>query len=415
MRPSRPAEQFVHEVLPSGVEFAVDVLPARGTVALSFRVLCGLADEPEELTGLSGIVERTLSKGTTKYDGQALASAFDAIGAQWGSASGRQSTLVRVLCLPEFLERAVELVAELIVRPTFPDEACRVAVELALEERRQLDDDPQSLLQIALQRLALGPRFGRHGGGELDTLPRITPDHVRAHWQRCFHSGGLQVAAAGPVQVERLRRQLEREFAGFGSSIARGREAADFAFTPGRAHRHKDLTQEYIGLSLEGAPKGDVRFPAEVVMLTVLSGGTSGRLFTEVREKQGLVYWVAAWHEQPRGRGLISMGASATPERCDKAYETLLRELQRISEDLSEDEVARARHQIAAHSDTEDDLTRARAGGLSDDLFHFSRPIGQRAKLDAIAAVTTADVKAYALSLQRERVCVATLGPCELG
>lgn len=405
---------FSHGFLDSGVELAVEPLPERQTVALSFRVLTGSVDDPLELTGLAGIVERTLSKGTARYDGRALADAFDTCGAQWGTACGRQSTLLRVLCLPEFVLDVIELAAELLARPTFPDDACEVAVRLAQEELEHLDDDPQELLRIDMQRLTLGPVLGRHGGGERDTLPRITPSAVRSHWRKFFSAGRLQVSAAGPVEFEPLSARIDAAFRGFGDASRAGRDNADFRFVPARNHRERDLKQQYIGLALAGAARGDVDFATEQVLIGVLSGGMSGRLFTEVREKQGLVYWVGAWHEQPRGAGLIHLGASTTPERCHQTYETLLRELERLGEDLAEDEVRRARDGLIAHCETEDDLTRARAAGLSDDLFHFSRPIGLQAKLDAIRAVTREAVEAYARRLRRDVVCVATVGPRRL-
>lgn len=406
-----PAESFVHEMLDSGVEFAVDPLAQRHTVALAFRVLTGAADDPPELTGIGAIVERTLSKGTRKYSGQALADAFDAVGAQWSSGCGRQSTVVRVLCLPEFALDCVDLVAEMICRPAFPADACRVAVELAIEERKHLDDEPQALLSVAMQKLAFGPVFGRHSGGEMDSLPRITRDAIRDHWRAGFAAGRMQVCGAGPIDADALRRRVDRAFAGFGSSERSGRRTVDYLPDAAREHRTKDLKQQYIGISLPGATKDDPRFAIEQVALGVLSGGMSARLFTEVREKQGLVYWVGAWHEQARGRGVIHLGASTTPERCRKTYDTLLRELHRLADDLTDEEVTRARNGLLAHMETEDDLTRARASNLSDDLFHFGRPVGASAKADAIRRVGVSDVEDYVRGLPRDRVCVATVGP----
>lgn len=405
---------YVHRVLPGGIEFALDHLPYRQTVALNFRVLAGVADDPAELTGIGGIVERTLAKATRKYTGQQLADEFDARGAQWSSACGRQSTLIRVVCLPEFTLDVVDLVAEMIVGPKFEKEACEVAVKLATEELVHLDDDPQSLLQLAMQQAAFGPRFGRNAGGDADSLPRITPARVRAHWRETFHSGRMQVAGAGPVEADALAERIAARFNGLGSAELTGREMCDYPFTPARLHREKDLKQQYIGISLAGAAKGSPDFAVEQVLLGVLSGGMGARLFTEVREKQGLVYWVGAWHDQPRGAGVIHLGASTTPERCRKTYDTLLRELERVSEDLTEEECARARNQIVAHANTEDDLTRARAGGLSDDLFHFGRPIGTQDKLDAILAVGLRDVEGYASRLRRDALCVCTVGPAAL-
>jgi len=407
-------EQYFHVMLDSGVEFAADVLPQRQTVALCFRMLVGVADDPPELTGVGAIVENTLSKGTRRYDGRALADAFDRLGASWGSVCGRQSTLVRVICLPEFVGPVVELVTEMLRYPTFPDDACRVAVELAQQELRHLEDEPQELLRMITQQITLGPVLGRHVGGTPESLARLTPELVRRHWQETYHAGRLQVAAAGPVDARRLARQIDACFAGFGSSVPQGRQVADFEFTPTRVHRHKQLEQQYMGITLPGLPRGHEDFPTEQVLLGVLSGGMSGRLFTEVREKQGLVYWVGAWHEQPRGKGVIHLGASTTPDRCHRTLETLLGELRRVGADLSAAETTRARDGLIAQYETEDDLTRARAGSLSDDLFHFGRPIGRNAKLEALRQVTVERVRAYAQRLPLDRLCVATLGPREV-
>lgn len=405
------ADHYPHRLLDCGVELAVDPLPQRHTVALCFRMLVGVADDPPDLTGIGSIVEHTLSKGTRRYDGRELADAFDRLGAQWTTVSGRQSMLVRVLCLPEYVAEVGELVAELLRYPTFPDDACRVAVELAQQDLRQMEDEPHELLRVLLQRLTLGPVLGRHVDGTLESLSHITPPRVRDHWRTMYHAGRLQVAVAGPVAPEKVARQVNACFAGFGSPEPRGRAAADFEFQPAREHRSKELEQQYIGITLPGLPRHDPHFPTEQVLLAVLAGGMSGRLFTEVREKQGLVYWVGAWHEQPRGKGILHLGASTTPERCHRTLETLLAELRRLGVDLTATETLRARDGLIAQYETEDDLTRARASGLSDDLFHFGRPIGREAKLAALRAVTLDDVRAYAGRLPLDRLCVATLGP----
>ena len=302
--------------------------------------------------------------------------------------AGRQSALVRVICLPEFALDVIDLVAEMVRHPTFPNDACRVAVELAQQELKNLEDEPQELLRILIQRLTLGPVLGRYPGGDPETLARINPELVREHWQKCYRAGRMQVAVAGPVDSAALTERIEAQFAGFGNSSRGGREAVDLTFEPGRVHRHKDTEQQYIAITLPGVPRDHEDFAVERVLLHVLAGGMSGRLFTEVREKQGLVYWVGAWHEQPRGSGVIHLGASTTPDRCKRTFETLNRELARIAEDLTEAEVDRARNGLIARHETEDDLTRARAADLSNDLFFFSRPIGLGPKLDAIRAVT---------------------------
>lgn len=400
--------------LDNGVELATDPLPGRNTVAMHVRVLAGVSDEAPEWNGVAALTEDVLPKGTDRYSGRQLADAFDRLGIKWGGNTGRQSTLFRIVCLPEFTLEALDLVAELLVHPTFPEESVKVAVELAQQDLRSLEDDPDSILRMGLQRIAYGPVFGSWPGGTDESLRRIQRDHLVDYWRSFYCAGRLQIAAAGPVHIDALALSIEKLFRGFGSAARAGRDAANYEFTPARFHRPKELEQEYIGIALPGLPRGSEQFAAEQVLLGVLSGGMGARLFTEVREKHGLVYWVGAWHEQPRGKGMLHLGASTTPARCQQTYDTLLRELRRISEDLSEQEVARARDGIISQALTEDDLTRARAASLSDDLFHFGKPVGPGPKLQAIADVTTQQVRDYAAALPTEQVCLATVGTVAL-
>src|SRR5262249_48814321 len=155
-------------------------------------------------------------------------------------------------------------------------------VKLALEELTHMEDDPQALLSVAMQRAAMGPVYGRHPGGEAESLPRITRQQVRDQWQGLYHAGRIQIVIAGPVDADALADRIDGCFAGRGRRERSGREPAAFTFTPTRVYREKDLKQQYIGISLAAAAKDSPDFPIEQVLLGVLSGGMSARLFTEV-------------------------------------------------------------------------------------------------------------------------------------
>lgn len=404
---------YHHVRRPNGVEVAVDSLPRRETACLVLRMRTGLADEPRELAGVNQIVERTLSKGTRQFDGRGLADAFDAIGADFSTYTGRQSVILRIICLPEFVSRSIELAAEMFCHPTFPDEACRVAVDLSRQELKSSEDDPGEVNRRAIQRLTLGDVYGREPTGELATLDRITPEDVRAHWRKQFRASRLQVCVAGPVDPQSVCQSVDRFFAKFGDPAIEPPGPVQIDFSPRRQHQHKDLQQQQIAITLRGSPRDDPRFPVEQALIAVLSGGMSGRLFTEVREKLGLVYWVSAWHEQLPGVGFIHVRAASTPERCRKTYRTLLREIRRLSEDLEQSELDRARHGLIAHALTNDDVTRQRAAALSEDIFFHQRPIGLAPKIAALEKVTLDDVQTYAASFSNAAKCVATLGPAE--
>lgn len=400
--------------LDCGIDFAAEVRPDRRTVSLSICLRSGCAYEFPNQLGVARLVEHTVSKGTARHDGQGLSDAFDAFGIQHRSGTGRESVVFRCTCLPEFLDQAVDLHVEMLKTPTFPEGPCRVAVELALQELAALEDDPMDLARKLIHEQAYGPRLGRDPLGDATCLRQLGPADIRSYWQRTFAAERMQVAAAGALDANRLADRLEAAFSDFGPRGDPAREPIPLDFTPGRRHYAKDQEQDYVMICWPGVSMKDPQEPVERVMVGILAGGMSGRLFTEVREKQGLVYWVGAWLERPRGAGMIHVGASTTPDRCDRTYATLLREVDRLGEDLTEDELNRAIVGIAARKEREADLTHVLASDLADDLMHFGHPVPVEEKLAKIRAVTIDDVRRYLASHPRDRLSVLTLGPRQL-
>ncbi len=401
----------IHETLGCGMECGIFPLPDRHLVAFQFRVLVGVADEPVEALGLARLVEETLDKGTQTKTAQEIADAFDAIGAGRQSGTGRETMTFTCTVLPEHLTRAVELHAELLRQPTFPAEMVRIGVELTQQELIALEDDAQAVMDKLISREAYGPTLGRHPLGEKATLERIGRNDLESFWRGHFQAGRMITTVAGPVDGKSALGLLEKHFGGFGSASWAGREPHPIRFHAATKHHPKQLEQEHIALCFPGVEATHDDFPVQQVTLGILSGGMSGRLFTEVREKRALVYWVGAWQETPRGAGMIFLGASTTPERCDQTYETLLREVDRLAEDLTEDELERAITGIVAGQETRGDSTTARCGELAGDLFFFGRPVPVEEKLGKVQRVTIGDVRRYLHEHPRDRLCVMTLGP----
>ncbi len=411
---SQNTEKTYHQSLDCGIELIGAHLPNRRAVAVGIRVLAGTSDEPADLLGMASLISETVDKGTEKRSGRELLDAFDVLGASRGSWVGRECSGYHLLCLPEFFEQAVALHAEFLRTPTFPEEACEVAVELARQEITALEDDPHALLDKLLGVKSYGSLLGRHALGERETLDRIVREDIRKQWEATYRTGRMLVSVAGSLEPRVVAQTFEECFAGFGSCERGGRQPKPIEFAAGNWHFPKDAEQEHIGLCYAGVPIDHAEYPVERVILGVLSGGMSARLFTEVREKQGLVYWVSAWHEHPRGAGMIFLGASTMPERCDQTHATLLREIDRLGEDLTEDELARAKAGILVRSEMAGDVTCSRCSELIDDLFHFGRPLPRQEKIARVQAVTMDDVQRYLAGHPRALLCVVTLGPREL-
>ena len=356
----------------------------------------------------------TITKGTQKRDARALLDAFDAIGAARGGGTGVETTTFSCTALPEHFEQIVALHAEFLREPTFPQDRLDVCLELTRQEQTALQDDPQELVDKYLSEQAYGSVLGRHELGSPATIASITRDDVVAHWQRHFHAGRMQVSVAGAVEPQQVEQILEKHFSGFGSSDVEGRSHYPLDFCAKTTHHSKKLEQQHIGFCFPGVSVTHDDFPTQTVTLGILSGGMSSRLFTEVREKQGLVYWVGAWNETPRGSGIMFLGASTTPQRCDETYEALLREVERLSEDLTQEELDRAVTGLVTGRETRGDTTRARCAELANKLFCLCRPVPVEKKVADLQAVTLDDIDRYLSQHPRDRLCTMTLGPRHL-
>jgi predicted Zn-dependent peptidase len=236
------------------------------------------------------------------------------------------------------------------------------------------------------------------------------------HWKQCFSAGRMSVAVAGAVEPERVFDALQKNFDGFtnGGSDERQRPMFDLQFSPERQHFNKELEQEQIAICYPGAAITDEDYAVQRVTIGVLSGGMSGRLFTEVREKQGLVYWVGAWGDYPRSAGLVHLGASTTPVHVEKTYHTLLKEIDRLADDLTDEEINRAITGIVTRARTRGDVSRSKAMELGNDLFYHGRPIPMEEKLDRVKAVDINAIRNYLKNHPRDQLSIVTLGPREL-
>lgn len=407
-------DEAAHLNLECGIELAAAPMADRHVVSMGLRVLTGTANEPADRLGLSRLIRETIDKGTAKRNGPALLDAFDEIGASLATWVGREATGFTCVCLPEFVDRAIELHAEFLRSPTFPDEAVATAVELTQQELAALEDDPPSLADKLIGLQGFGPVLGRHPLGERETLARIGREALVEHWRGHYCAGRMQVTVAGPVEPESIAEIFERHFAGFGSSRRAGRDPFGYTFEPARSHHPKDLEQEQIAICFPSAAVTDQDFPVERVLLGVLSGGMSARLFTEVREKQGLAYDVHASNENPRGHGMIFVSASCKPDRAEATFRTLLGEIDRLSQDLSEEELERAATRLIAREETLADMTRSRRNVLAFDLFHHGHPIPVEERVERLRAVTVEDLVRYLQIHPRDRLGIVTLGPAPL-
>ncbi len=406
--PVLPTTQ-IDSSLPGGVRFVGERIERAQGIALALRIPTGAKDDPAEKLGLANLVTETLFKGTKHKDARAISDAFDFLGIRHGEHTGIESTTISLRFLPEHQSKAIGLLREVLSEPSFPNKECDTAKIQSVQEIKHLDDEPMSKAFVILKEMYFGTTWGHSDLGHLETVPKITRTDIQDFWKHRYISAGTIVAAAGKFDAEKLMKDLENLLPTEGTT-----RQAEFPPPPPTKtvtqHSVKDSEQTQIAMAFPAVSRRDKNHFAALTAVGVLSGGMSGRLFTEVREKRALVYSVGAQAASLRNAGVIYAYAGTTAPRAAETLAVLKAELRRLGDDVTTEEIERAKVGLKAHMLMDQESTGARARELLDDIYFDDRIVPMKEIIGHINAVTVDDVKNYWRSHPMEPYALVTLG-----
>ena len=299
--------------------------------------------------GSAGLASTLTRHGTVRYDSAGLAWRQDLLGARIGTAAGTDTLRASVHALSEHLDDAVELVSEVGLRATFPDDQVVREREAAAERRRHALKQPDTVGRAWLARAL----YGGHPYGQRPARPEdllaLEPGLLRSWFASARAVDRSLLVAVGDLSVDQLLDQLERRFDGWDTVAGDVAEPA----APSRPARRVILVdrpgseQASVMLGLPGLVRSDPDYAAARVLTQALGGGASARLFRELRDRRGLTYGCYAGLDTGRHAGDLSASFSCATEKADEALQALFDELRRTAaEPLPEDELEHARRYL---------------------------------------------------------------------
>jgi predicted Zn-dependent peptidase len=396
--------------LPNGLTVVAEHLPDVRSAAFIFIVPAGAITDPEEHSGAATVVEGLAYRGAGERDSRQFSDALDALGIHRSGGAELEYATYGGSLLADDLNRALELYADLIRRPTLPPDQLPAEQALALQKLQRLEDSPAEKLFISLRRSYYTSTHGRTSLGTAEGIQALTPESVRADHARRYRPGGSILAIAGRFSWGELNDTIHRCF-GDWEGAAPPDPAPDISGRERYRHIQQDTNQEQIGLMYPTVPLGHPDYYDMRLAIRILSGGMGARLFTEVREKRGLCYTVSAMPHAVRGSGAIIAYAGTTPERCQETLDVLIGELRRLEEGVTEDELARARVGVLSDLVMQSEATRARAGSIARDQYLLGQIRTMEEIRAGVEAVTVDSIQAYLKAHPARDFTVATLGP----
>jgi predicted Zn-dependent peptidase len=410
-----PARNIRRTRLPNGLLVLTESIPHVRSVSMGVWIDSGSRDESLALNGISHFVEHMVFKGTTSRSAQQFAREADAIGGNLDAFTGKESICFNIKVLDEHIAPALDLLADLVLHPTFtPDDIAREQ-GVILEEIKMDEDNPDYLVhETFTQNFWKGHSLGRPILGTVKTVSTFNQQTVFDFYAGCFTPRNMVFSAAGHLDHDSFVAQVAEHF----SSLA-ATTAAPPAHTPAPStcphitlKRKKSLEQVQFCLGVPAPPVDSPQRYAIYLLNSMLGGGMSSRLFQSIREDKGLAYSIYSETNPFRDTGCLAIYAGTSASKTTEVLQLTLAELTRLKQEpVSAAELKRAKDQLKSNIVLGLESSSSRMSNLARQQMYFGRFFSVDEIVAEVNAIDSATVQDLARQLFRpEAIALTILG-----
>jgi len=337
---------FQRDTLDNGLRVLTADLPYAQSVAVLVMLAAGSRYETEQNSGIAHFSEHMFFKGTEKRpSAKEIAGAIDAIGGEFNAFTGKEYTAYYVKCAAEHRDVALDVLVDMLRNARFQEEEIEREKGVIVEEMNMYYDTPRDFIGGVYETLLWGDQpLGRDIIGNKETVRGATRDTFMGYLDRWYKPSRMVLGVAGRIGDGLLERA--QELLGDLPDADTGEPEPTALHANGRVSLHtKQSEQAHISLGVHSLPLEHPDRYAIQLLATVLGGGMSSRLFSEVRERRGLAYYVYGLNHSYTDAGTLYSQAGVDIKRIDDAVSTIASELRKTAtEALPADELEKARN-----------------------------------------------------------------------
>ncbi len=409
-----PERTILRTKLSNGMLVLTESMPHLRSVAMGAWVRSGSRDETAELNGISHFVEHMVFKGTTTRTARGIAREVDAIGGNLDAFTGKETVCFNMRVLDEHTGKALEMLSDLILNPTFAPEEIERERGVILEEIKMDEDNPDYLVhEIWTQNFWPGQPLGQSILGTEKTVGSFGQATVRDFHTSRFCGSNIVFSAAGHVDHEPFVAMVAERF----GALPQG-ELHQYAEPPTTDARillrnKASLEQVQVCLGVPSRPIADSSRYAGLLLNTILGGGMSSRLFQTVREDRGLAYSIYSDLTPYRDTGSLCVFAGTSADKATELVRLVMEEFRQLKESpVSDEELRRAKDQLKGNLMLSLESSGSRMSSLARQQMYFNEFFGPSENLKRVEEVTAGQMQALAQELfDPSRIALSMLGP----
>lgn len=414
--PSLTLPQIQKLALSNGVPVVVMEKHGVPVVQINLMFRIGAALEPDNKIGLASMTAAMLREGAGDKTSLELADAIDYLGASIGTSADNQSLWAFLHTPLSKFEQAFSLFADIVLRPTFPQNELERLKKERLTSLMQMHDQPTMIAAVAASKFVFGENhpYGRGTIGSEKTIKGLTIEDVKGFYNKYYHAGNATFVVVGDVKTADIMATLEKMFGGWRKSEPALMNIPTAGQVRGRTIYLVDkpnAPQSVIRISKVGTDRRTKDYFPLVVMNTILGGSFSSRLNNNLREQHGYTYGAGSSFDMRLSAGSFTASSSVQTAVTDKAMTEFFKELNRIATPVTDQELAKAKNYLALGYPGDFETASQIAGQLGDMLYYNLPDSYFNDYIRNVLAVTKDDVRRVAKKyVDPENIAVIVVG-----
>ncbi len=379
--------------LDNGLRLVVNQMSGLMSVTMGILVHTGASVESDKEDGISHFIEHMMFKGTKKRTAFKISDEMDRIGAQMNAFTGKDLTCYYAKSTTGHAEEAFEILADLFLNSTFPEDEMSREKGVIIEEINMNEDTPDDLCLDMLSRAYYGERgYGRNILGPRKNVEGFTRDDIKGYMQRRYCSDNIVISMAGNIDINIAEAMVEKYFAGIQKCCC-SKTDVKVELQAKSLYKTKDIEQVHIGIAFPSVKRYDKLFDATQIMNAILGGSMSSRLFQTVREELGLAYTVYSYISTYCETGTLAVYAGVNAEKYKQSAEAIYSCVNDLrKKNISEEEFLRGKEQLISSQIFAQESTSSQMLLFGKELLYRGRVYNFEDRVNTISSVTLKDV-----------------------
>lgn len=341
-----------------------------------FAIDAGTRDEAESEQGMAHFVEHLIFKGTQKRKAWHILNRMENVGGDLNAYTNKEETVVYAAFLTEHLERALELLGDIVFHSTFPQHEIEKETEVIIDEIQSYEDTPSELIFDDFEDMIFRNHpLGRNILGKPDLLRSFRTEDVLSFTQRYYQPQNMVFFVQGQYDFKKIIRLAEKYLSDIPSVETNNKRTPPPLYVPEHLVVSKDTHQAHVMIGSRGYNAYDDKRTALYLLNNILGGpGMNSRLNVSLRERRGLVYNVESNLTSYTDTGAFCIYFGTDVEDMDTCLKLTYKELKRLRDiKMTSSQLAAAKKQLIGQIGVASDNFENNALSMGKTFLHYRK------------------------------------------